>query len=371
MKKFKYVLLTAALVGGLTVGVLSFAADAPKTKDGKPAAPASAPVLVVPVMKQDIAQTVSTVGSLLASESADIHSEVAGKIEKINFEEGTPVKKGDVLLEIDSSLLKADLSKADAAYRVTAATLGRDKQLYSSKYISTQELDESKSTLQQRKAEMDSARILLDKAMVKAPFDGLVGLRNFSVGDYVAVGKVLTTIDAYDPIKIEFAVPERNFSMLRTDQDITFTTDAWPSVTFKGKIYAIDSRINPDTRSFQVKATADNADGKLRAGMYARINIETAVAKDMLVIPEESLSSKGDQDFVFVVQDGKAVMKTVKVLSRQQSKAAVDGLAEGEQVITAGVQRVRDGMPVAIQQPDPRPNDAPAATPDTAAQPKS
>ncbi len=350
----KKIFLAALIAGAVCVGISVYAADKPvdkPTAQGGPAsAPPAVPVVAVPVIKKDIARTITTVGSLLASESADINSEIAGKIEKINFEEGMPVKKGDILLEIDSGLLKADFSKADAAYRVATASLERDRKLYGSKYISTQELDESKSTLQQRQAERDSARIILDRAMVKAPFDGLMGLRNFSVGDYVDIGKVLTTIDAYDPINIEFSVPERNFSDIRKDQTISFETDAWPSDVFNGKIYAVDSRINPATRSVQVKAMADNADGKLRSGMYARITIETSVSQGSLVIPEEAVSSKGDKDFVFIIQDGKANTRFITIDTRQNGEVSVrEGLEEGDMIVAAGIQRVREGMNVSIE----------------------
>ena len=244
-------------------------------------------------------------------------------------------------------MIRTELTKAQSAYQVALSTVKRDDELHKSKYISAQELDESRSNVQQKQAERDSAKIRLDKTQVKAPFDGVAGLRNFSVGDYIDVGGLLTTIDAYDPIKIEFSVPERNFSDIQVGQKISFIADAWRDLTFEGDIYAIDSRINPQTRSFNVKALASNADNKLRAGMYARINIETGTKKDAITIPEEAINPANNKNSIFVVENGKAVTRNVKIGLRYKGRVEItEGLNEGEQVIIAGLQRIRDGMPV-------------------------
>jgi membrane fusion protein (multidrug efflux system) len=310
------------------------------------------PVEATAVAVRDLEATISAVGSLSASESAEIRAEIAGPVKAINFSEGQPVKKGASLIEIDDSLIRTELMKAQAAYNVRKSVFARSEKLKASGYVSRQDWEQSGGNLQEAQADIESARIRLEKSKVLAPFDGVAGLRDFSVGDYIQVGQALTTLDVIDPVKMTFTVPEKNYADIRAGQKITFSVDAWPGESFSGAVYAIAPRIDKNTHSFEVKANIPNAGGRLRAGMFARINIVTATHKDALVVPEQAIIPKGDDSYVFVVRDGKAVQQKVTLGLRQTGSVEItSGLAAGDLVVTAGIMKLQDGAPVKAIKP--------------------
>lgn len=310
------------------------------------------PVETALATAQDVAVTISAVGTLSASESAEIRAEIAGTVRAINFTEGQPVKKGESLIDIDDSLIRAELMKAEAAYNVRKSTFSRSDKLKSSGFVSSQDWEQSGGSLQEAQADIESSRIRLNKAKVLTPFDGIAGLRNFSIGDYVQVGQALTTLDAIDPVKISFSIPEKNYADVKTAQKISFSVDAWPGEAFSGEIYAISPRIDQSSRNFEVKATVPNTDGHLRPGMFARINIVTAVHKGALLIPEQALVPKGADSFVFVVRDGKAVFQKVATGLRETGNMEItSGLAVGDHVVVSGVMKLQDGAEVRVLRP--------------------
>ena len=310
------------------------------------------PVEVSAVAVGDLVVTISAVGTLAASESAEIRAEIAGAVRAINFSEGQPVKKGDSLIEIDDSLIRAELMKAEAAYNVRKMSFVRSDKLKTSGFVSSQDWEQSHGSLQEAQADIEAARIRLEKAKVRIPFDGLAGLRNFSIGDYLQVGQGLTTLDAIDPVKITFLLPEKNYGDLKISQKISFSVDAWPGEIFSGKIYAISPRIDQSTHNFEVKAAIPNADGRLHPGMFARINIVTSVHERALVIPEQAIIPQGNDSFVFVVRDNRAVLQKVGIgLRRQGGVEITSGLAADEQVVTAGFMKLQDGAAVKVLTP--------------------
>jgi membrane fusion protein (multidrug efflux system) len=206
--------------------------------------------------------------------------------------------------------------------------------------------------MQEAQADIESARIRLEKAKAPVPFDGVAGLRSFSIGDYVQVGQALTTIDVIDPVKITFSIPEKNYGDLKVSQKISFSVDAWPGEKFSGEIYAISPRVDRNTHNFDVKAVIGNADARLRPGMFARINITTSVHRGALVIPEQAIIPHGDDSFVFVVREGRAVLQKVGLGWRQPGSVEItSGLAANEAVVVAGIMKLQDGAAVKVLQP--------------------
>ncbi|MCK5659581.1 MAG: efflux RND transporter periplasmic adaptor subunit, partial [Alphaproteobacteria bacterium] len=270
------------------------------------------PVGATPVEVKDLAVVIDAIGNLSAGESAEIRAEIAGVIKSINFLEGRFVKKGDSLVDIDDELILAELMKAEATYKVRQALFERNNKLKLSGYISKQEWEQSRGNLQETLADVESARIRLGKTKVRVPFDGLAGLRDFSVGDYVQVGQLLTTLDAVDPVKITFSVPEKNYGSLMPEQKVSFSVDAWPEEIFTGEIYAVSPRINRNTRNFDIRATISNVDGRLSPGMFAKVNIVIDVHKGALLVPEQAIIPRGNDNFVFVVREGKAVLQKIR-----------------------------------------------------------
>lgn len=308
------------------------------------------PVVVARLIPKTLSINISAVGTLQAAESAELRTEVAGLVKAIPLQEGQHVTKDQVLIELDDSIIKTDLAQAEAVLINARATYKRSQELQKNNYISTQELDQSKSLFQAAQAAADSARIKLAKTKIKAPFDGIAGLRNFSVGDYIKIGDLLTTVDKIDTIKVDFNIPEKSFSQIKTGQHIQVETDAFPGRSFDGKIYAIDSRINTDTRNFLAKAIIDNADGALRSGMFARLRVDAGVREHTMMLPEEALSPKGSEQYVFVAKNGKAVMTHVVTGTRDSGLIEIiEGLSPDDDIITEGVVRIRDGSPIMIQ----------------------
>lgn len=301
-------------------------------------------VVTVPVAAKDLTLAISAVGSLLAGESASIHAEIAGQVQKILFEEGQPVKKGDILVQMDTSLIETELQKARAALDVANANFTRDDKLKKSGFVANQQWDTSRAEQQSAQAAVANAEILLQKATIKAPFDGIAGLRSFSPGDYAAAGQELSTIVSIAPLKLEFTAPEKDYASVKAGQKISFSVDSYPGENFTGEIYAVDPRINPENRNFTARATIPNDDGRLRPGMYARITIETATRSNVLMVPEEAVIPSGNDSYVFVAQGGKAAKRKITLGERQAGEVeAVTGLKAGEKVITAGVMKLQDG----------------------------
>jgi membrane fusion protein (multidrug efflux system) len=324
-------------------------------KDGKKAVPDAMTVMASavrasPAETRDIPVTLSAVGTLEAEESAGVSAEVAGSVSAIYFNEGAPVKKGDPLVQIDDSLIRAELMKAEAAHDVKKKTFSRSSGLKATGYISNQDWDQNKSELREAEANIEMARIRIEKARTKSPFDGVAGLRSVSVGDYVQAGQLLATVDMVDPVKITFSVPEKVYADIRSGQKITFSVDAWPDEIFDGTVYAVSPRINPNTRHFDVRATAPNKAARLSPGMFARVTVVTTVHEGAIAVPERAILPMGNDSFVFVVRDGKAVLQKVSTGLRVGGAVEVaKGLTGNESVITDGMMKLQDGTPVRVE----------------------
>ncbi len=356
-KKSRFIMIALAftVAGGSYAAWHHFSAKEPASTAsataGKPGAPAG-PALVQTrqIEETHFTNEITAVGSLIAGEAADIHAEIAGPIEKIYFEEGQPVKKGDILIQIDKSLIETELQRAKAADEVARATFNRDDKLKQQGFVSGQKWDLSKSELETAKSSVNNAAIRLEKTTIRAPFSGIVGLRNFSIGNYAETGQTLTSIVSIDPLKVEFNVPEKSYADIHNGQQISLSVDAWPNEKFSGTIYAIDPRVDVQTRNFTVKATVPNTDNKLRPGMYGRISIQLGGDQTAIMLPEETLIPQGSDNFVMKVVDGKATLTKVSIGLRREGQVEIkEGIQAGDSVITAGLQRVRDGAPVNAQ----------------------
>ncbi len=348
MGKKSIVILLAVLVAIAFGGWYWHSHKSAATDDKKPKGPQ--PVVTATVEAKDVTSTINTVGSLIAGEAAAIHAEVSGQVQEVLFEEGKPVKKGDTLIKMDSSLIETEYEKAKAALDVASATFQRDDKLKSGGFVAGQQWDVSRAGYRAAQAAVSNAEILMIKSVIKAPFDGVAGLRNFSPGDYATAGLELTNVVSLNPLKLEFSVPEKDYAAVKPGQKITFVVDAFPRQDFSGEIFAIDPRINPENRNFTVKATIPNDDSRLRPGMYARIKIETQTRKDVPMMPEEAVIPQGSDSYVFVINGTKAQRKKITLGERQAGTVeVVEGLMTGDRVITAGVMKLKDGSDVAEQ----------------------
>jgi membrane fusion protein (multidrug efflux system) len=337
------------LRGGVTAALLAaamgFACGSEAAEDSKPAVPVEASkVVAAPLSEQ-----VTAIGTLLSDEAVTISSEIAGRLKEIHFEEGQPVEKGALLFSLDDSVYRAQLDDASAKLKLAAQTNKRTSTLFSNKYATAQSADEAASNLAVNTAAVELARVQLDKTRITAPFAGIVGLRHVSAGEYITAGQALVNLEAIDPVKADFRVPEKFLPAIRVGQTIKIKVDAFPEDSFDGRVYAIDPRLDVAGRSLLVRAMVPNRDQRLRPGLFARVTVLLQLKEDALSVPEQAIVPQGESQFVFKIVDGKAKLTKVKIGTRREGRVEiVEGLAAGDQVVTAGQLKIRDGSPVTI-----------------------
>ncbi|MBL27400.1 MAG: efflux transporter periplasmic adaptor subunit [Rhodospirillaceae bacterium] len=336
--------LLAVLV---TVG-LSLPIAAVLAQEGRPAVQVEAQA-IEPV---PLVEAVSAIGTLNSNEAVVVRPEIDGRIVEIAFEEGEPVAKGDVLVKLDSEIYRTQLAEAQARAELSARNYERAKALFDKGHGSAQTLDEAQAQRRADQAAVAVANAWLGKTTIAAPFDGIVGLRHVSVGDYVRAGEDIVNLENINPLKVDFSLPERYLRVVSEGRTVDLELDAFPGEHYSGTVYAINPKIDPGGRSVAVRATLDNSEGRLRPGLFARVKLIVDQRQTALVVPEEAIVPRGDERFVFVVRDGTAHMTKVELGLRQTGRVeVVDGLTAGDIVVTAGHAKIRDGSAVDIRAP--------------------
>jgi membrane fusion protein (multidrug efflux system) len=315
---------------------------------GPPGAAAMAvPVETAPVQVGPIQRRLTAVGSLRSNESVILRPEIAGRIVEFSFEEGERVEKSQPLVLLDDSVWGTAVAQAQAALELSQANYERAVDLLQRKAGTTKARDEAFAQLRVDQAVLELARARLDKSVITAPFEGVVGLRKVSVGDFVDVGQDMVNLEQIDPLKADFRVAELYLGAVRPGQRIELAVDAFPGETFAGEVYAIDPLIDESGRSIVLRARLPNTEGRLRPGLFARVALVLNERDDALQIPEQALVPQGQDQFVFRVVEGKAALTKVQVgIRREGMVEIVSGLGPEDQVVTAGQLKIRDGAPV-------------------------
>jgi membrane fusion protein (multidrug efflux system) len=346
------VLAAVAAVGAVSywAGTRNAPSAAHAPAAGQHGAPAAG--VVVEATRVGVArlpQALTAVGSLRSDETIIVRPEIAGRIVQIHFREGESVRRGEVLVKLDDSVQKADVAKAHANLVLSKTKYERSVDLRNKGFLASQALEESENTLKVAQADAELMEARLAKTTIRAPFSGTIGLRQVSVGDYVKEGQDIVNLEALDPLKVDFRVPELALPVVRQGQTLHLTLDALPDHTYAGKVIAINPLIDANGRAIVVRAQVPNKDGKLRPGMFARVRVFTSGARDALVIPEESLFPIGDDKYVFKVVEGKAARQKVEIGQRAEGRVeVVNGLTADDVIVTAGVIKLREGVPVTI-----------------------
>ena len=345
--------------GMWAVIVVAMAAGCGKPGGGGPPQMA-VPVVGVKALTQSVAQTLSLVGSMEANEVVEIKSEIDGTVEDIQFEEGQAVTAGQPLVQIDAHKLRATLAKAEADLTLAQATRQRYEQLVQAGAVSRQELDQVVATFGANKATVDLMKEELREASIDAPFEGVIGARLISVGQFVSRGASLTWLIDPDPMKAEFHVPERYIGQIRVDQPIQLATAAYPDQRFEGRIYFIDPQVDEATRTVLVKARLPNTDGRLRRGMFVDLKLTVGAREQAIVVPETALIFQGDLVSVYVVDQAQTVQpRQVTVGERMPGMVEItSGVAAGDVVIIEGTQKLRPGAKAAVRLVEPTPQGA-------------
>jgi membrane fusion protein (multidrug efflux system) len=317
-----------------------------------PEAPAggfAVPVEAVTVAIERLDLTIPAVGSLRSNESVVLSPEIAGRVVAILAEEGQEVAAGTVIARLDQSVYKAEIAEIEANLALARANFRRADELFRKKAGTARARDEAEAEMRANEAKLALATARLEKTVIAAPFAGVLGLRSVSVGQYLAEGDPIFKLEAIDPLKVDFRVPEVYFGNVRVGQVIKVTVDALPGQSIEGTVYAIDPLVDQQGRAIVVRATIPNKDKTLRPGLFARIALVYDTIEAAIMVPEQAIVPIGSDKFVFKVVDGKAVMTKVTIGERFLGRAEIrEGLTAGDTVVTAGQLKIRDGADVTV-----------------------
>ena len=349
MNRWIAIALIALLAGGaywfFKPGSKPAAAGGPADGAGGPSS--GMPVEAEEIKAQPLSRDIVAVGSLRADESVVVSTEVAGRVVRIGFLEGSRVEKYSLLFELDDSVSRAEVAQARAAVALSESNYQRSIGLYQQKLISAAQRDEITARRAADRATLQLAEAHLAKTHITAPFTGIAGLRQVSPGDYVKEGQPLVNLEALDVMKADFKLSESALSAVAVGQKLALEVDAYPGQTFTGEVYAIDPRLSEDSRAVAVRARVPNEKGLLRSGLFARVRLTIGQKDQAILVPEQAIMPQGDRQFVYVVENGKASMCEIVLGQRRPGQAEVlSGLKAGDIVITAGLQKIGPGAPV-------------------------
>jgi membrane fusion protein (multidrug efflux system) len=315
----------------------------------KAASGGSTPITVeaAPVKLTRVQRQIEAVGSLRSNESVIIRPEIAGRIGEILFNEGQRVTKGTPLFRLDAAIPRAQMEQAKASLVLSRANHERAEDLHRRGAGTERARDEAVFRLRADEAALALAQATLDKSTLVAPFDGILGLRKVSVGDYVNPGQDLVNIENIESLKVDFRVPEIYSTQLKAGQTVRITLDAIAESSYEGTVYAIDPAYDPNGRAIILRARLPNSDGLLRSGMFARVTLVVDQRDEAIVVPETALVPVGQDQFIYRVVESKAVLTKVRVGQRRRGQVEiVDGLERGAVIVTEGTVKLRDGSAV-------------------------
>jgi membrane fusion protein (multidrug efflux system) len=332
-------------------------ANAKSPEPPKPAAGAPAPggpkpglpVKAEPVKVADVNSDVTAVGTLIAADSVVIRPEIPGRVVGLHFQEGQVVSKGAKLVTLDPAEYRAQLAGTSADARTEKQRFERAKELLDKNFISKEALDVAQGNMDRALAKQQQDEVLLGKTTIVAPFSGIVGLRQISPGAYVRAGDDIVRLENVSSVKLDFRVPESYLSKLKPNQEVSIKTDAFPNEDFKGRIFALEPGVDEKTRTVLARALIPNPQNKLRAGMFARVNVLLETRPNSILVPEQAIWPQGRDAFVYRVVDGKATLTKIELGVRRPGEVEVlKGLSAKDMVVTDGQMKLKDGAPVTV-----------------------
>ncbi|MGQ9366217.1 efflux RND transporter periplasmic adaptor subunit [Azospirillum sp. ST 5-10] len=345
------------LAGGLALGGIGhwqfgIGHAQPKPAAAPAAAPRPAAVETAPVRVDTVTVRIDAIGTLQSQESVVLSPEIDGVVADILFDEGTAVEAGVPLVRLDDAILKAELDQAKAELTLAQANFERADTLLRQSSGTRRALDEAIAAQQSARARVRLAETQLDKTVIRAPFSGVLGLRPVSRGEYVSQGEALIGLQTVDPLRVEFRVPETFLTSVKVGLPVGITADALPGRSFEGRITAIDPQVDVNGRALRIRAEVPNPERVLRSGLFVRVGVTAASRADALLVPEGAILPEGDLRLVYRIVDGKARRTTVVLGERKAGEVEVlKGLSAGDEVVTAGQQRLRDGTTVVVVNP--------------------
>ena len=303
--------------------------------------------------------TLKSVGTLLAVQGVDVNSEVPGQIVKIYFKSGQHVKDGNPLVQLDDLVDQQTLQNHLAGLRLDKVNYKRQSRLYRTNATAKSTLDQAQAKMLQSQAQVTTAQVMIQKKKIKAPFNGQLGIRKVNLGQYLSPGETIVTLQALNPLFVDFSLPEQNLRQVHVGQALTITTDAFPGVTFDGKVTAVSSLVDVSTRSLSVRAKIPNADERLYPGLFANVSVILPQQKNVITVPQTAITYSLYGDSLYVVTKSKnkktkktdliATQKFVTLGERKGIVVAVKkGIKPGDVVVTSGQLKLQTGDRVII-----------------------
>lgn len=291
-------------------------------------------------------------GNLLPDEEVDLSFETSGQVVEINFKEGSHVRQGQLLAKVNDRKLQAELKRLESQLKLANDRVYRQRTLLQHDAVSQEAYEQVRTELATLQAEIDIVKAEIELTELRAPFDGIIGLRQISVGAYASPTTVVSKLTRIVPLKVEFSVPERYVNEVNPGTALTFTIDG-SLQNFPAKVYAKESAIDPNTHTLTVRALYDNPNGRLTAGRYASINLKKQEIQDAIAIPSEAIVPEMGKDKVFLYKSGKAQPVDVTVGLRTEDRVQVlRGLNVGDTLITSGTLQLRTGLSVVLDHID-------------------
>jgi membrane fusion protein (multidrug efflux system) len=367
---FIVLLLMAALIGGL--GFIKYRQVETAIAAGASFQMPPTSVTTVVAKRETWPSTLSVIGTAAAVQGVTVSADLPGTVDKIHFESGQAVHEGDILVELDTRQERAQLANIEAQRDLAHIQYGRSEELSKAGVISKSEYDNAAAQQKATEAQVNDVKAAIARKTIHAPFTGVLGLRQISLGQYLAAGQSIVSLQSINPIYVNFGVPQQDTPKMKIGHSVRVTSTDLPGVGFAGKITALDSVINEQTRNIQIQATLANPGGKLRPGMYLQVEFPLGVSRDVIPLPASAINYAPSGDSVFVVGDikdektGKTYrgvrQQIVKIDgSRGDQVAIITGLNAGDEVVSAGAFRLRNAAPVLVNnsvQPSnsPKPN---------------
>jgi membrane fusion protein (multidrug efflux system) len=363
-------LLMAALIGGL--GFVKYRQVESAIAAGASFQMPPTSVTTVIAKRETWPSTLSVIGTAAAIQGVTVGADLPGTVDKILFESGQVVHEGDILVELDIRQERAQLANIEAQRDLSRVQYGRSEQLAKAGVISKSEYDNAAAQQKATEAQVNEVKASIARKTIHAPFTGVLGLRQISLGQYLAAGQAIVSLESRNPIYVNFGVPQQDTPKMKIGRSVRVTTTDLPGVKFNGRITALDSVINEQTRNIQIQATLENPGGKLRPGMFLQVELPLGESRDVIPLPASAINYAPSGDSVFVVGDMKdektgkpyrgVRQQIVKIDgSHGDQVAIISGLNAGDEVVSAGAFRLRNAAPVQINnsvQPsnNPKPN---------------
>jgi membrane fusion protein (multidrug efflux system) len=346
--KIKNVIILIAVLVILVLIKFFFLTPKAVNAPGKSGAAPVALIRATIVKKSELDNTIISSGSIMANEEVVLNPEMAGKIISITFKEGGEVKKGQLLVKINDADLQATLEKQTAVQKINEEKEHDLKQLLAIKGVSQEEYDLALSIVQQGKADMNLSKAQIDKTEIRAPFNGVIGLKNVSEGDFVSSADAIASIQQLNPAKIDFSVPEKYASQVHVNDTVRVKV-AGTGRIYVGKVYALDPKIDAATRALKVRALIDNSNHEIFAGSYAEVSL-ILKTENSVVVPSMAVIAGLRGQTTYIVKNGKAILTPITIGIRTDSTVEVlEGLKAGDTIATSGIMGLKPDADVKIQ----------------------